>query len=140
MSMFQCARYTERDTRNMRTFNIWMIAAMLLFAATTILLGRRFLLHGPLAWLLIVATITLLAGAVATYMRFLRESDELLRKINLESLALAFGIGLVFMIGWRLFERVGAPHLDVDDPIVVMFFAWALGQWLGSRRYLGEAA
>src|ERR1051325_3808795 len=134
MSMFQCARFTERDPRNMRSFNVWMISAMLLFSATTILLGERFLIGGPLAWLLIAATMTLLTGAVFAYIRFLRESDELLRKINMESLALAFGIGLVFMIGWRLAERVGAPHLDVDDPIIVMLLAWGLGQWIGAGR------
>ncbi|HEX2059549.1 MAG TPA: hypothetical protein VHK90_02310, partial [Thermoanaerobaculia bacterium] len=93
--------------------------------------------HGALAYGLTAATIVLMTMAARAYVMFLRGADELLRKIQLEALALAFGAGGVFMIGWRLCERLGAPKLDVNDPFVVMAVVWGLGQWLGFRRYAG---
>ena len=95
---------------------------------------------GPVAWGLTALTIALLVMMVRAYVIFLRGVDELLRKIQLEALAFSFGASTVFMMGWRLCERLGAPKLDVDDPLIVMIFVFALGQWLGIRRYAGGDA
>ena len=73
--------------------------------------------------------------ACARYVRFLRRADELLRQIQLEGLALGFGAGMVFMFGYALAERAGAPPLDVADPLLPMAGCWVLGQWLATRRY-----
>ncbi len=136
-----CTLYTPRDRRNYQRFTWWMTASMFLFAAATILLGRSYLAPGPAAWTLSVASILLMVGAVRSYILFLRTADELLRKIHLESLALAFGVGVVAMMGYRLFERLGAPKLDINDPFLVMIAVWAVAQWLGARRYAaGEAS
>lgn len=75
---------------------------------------------------------------VRAYVRFLRNADELLRKIHLEALAIAFGTGAVFMPVYRLCERLGAPKLDSVDPLFVILLAWVFGQWFGGRRYAGE--
>lgn len=136
---FGCARImTERDARNLRVFNRWFVAAMLLFAASTVVLTERWVTDVAAGGVLAGATILVLAIAVASYQRFLREADELLRKIQIEGLAAGFGAGALFMIGWRLCERIGAPRLDVDDPLLVMVVAWGLGQWIGVRRYMAE--
>jgi len=140
MATFQQActsLYTERDARNMRVFNYWFFAAMICFAGTTILVGEKFLARGPVAWGLTVLTIALFVMMVRAYMIFLRGADELLRKVQLEALSFSFGATIVFMIGYRLCERLGAPKLDVDDPMLVMVLVFALGQWLGIRRYAG---
>ena len=90
-----------------------------------------------MAWVLTAATILLFTGTVRAYIVFIRNADELLRKIQVEALALSFGTATIFMIGWRLCERLGAPQLDVDDPLLVMVITWAIGQWMGMRRYAG---
>lgn len=131
--------YTARDARNLRVFNFWLLAGMLCFAAATILLARKILTPGPLAWALTILTIVLITVALRAYIVFLRGADELLRKIQLEALSLSFGAVAIFMLGWRLFERLGAPKLDVDDPFLVMTLVWALGQWYGFRRYRGTS-
>lgn len=41
---------------------------------------------------------------------------------------------------WRLCERLGAPKLDVVDPVLVMIAFRVAGQWLGLRRYRVEAS
>ena len=127
--------YTPRDARNLKVFNAWLMGAVVMFSAATILLAKDLVTPVPLGWALTIATIVLLALAARAYIIFLRHADELLRKIQLEALAMSFGAAVVFMLGWRLCERLGAPKLDVDDPFLVMTLVWALGQWTGFRRY-----
>jgi len=129
--------YTPQDARNLRIFSGWALAAALVFSSATLLIGERILPRGVLAWCLAVTATLLAFGAVRSYMIFLRSADELLRKIQLEGLALGFGAGAVFTLGWRLFERLGAPKLDIVDGLPVMMLFWALGQYLGFRRYGG---
>lgn len=127
--------YTPRDTRNMRIFNIWALAAGVTFVAATILIVKDIVPRGPLAWGLATANFIVVFLAVRAYMVFLRGADELLRRIQLEGLALGFGAGAVFMLSYRIFERLGAPKLDSADPFVIMAVFWALGQYIGLRRY-----
>lgn len=126
--------FTPRDLRNYRHFTWWMTAAMLTFAAATILIDGNFI-PPALGWVLTIASLALMVGAMRSYIVFLRVADELLRKVHLEALAFAFGAGIVAMMGYRLCERLGAPKLDVNDAGLVMLLCWMGGQWLGSRRY-----
>jgi hypothetical protein len=129
--------YTPRDSQNLRVFSIWTMAAAVSFATATILIGERIIDRGVLAWSLAGLTLLLSLLAIRSYLIFLRAADELLRRIQLEGLALGFGAGAVFMMSYRLFERLGAPKLDSNDPFIIMAVFWALGQYIGMRRYSG---
>jgi hypothetical protein len=102
---------------------------MVLFVAGTFVTKRL----GPSAVGWALAVTTPIAGCIVmgAYIRFLRHADELLRKIHLESLALGFGGGLLFIFSYRLFERLGAPQIDTNDAALVMMAFAAIGQWLG---------
>lgn len=126
--------YTPRDLRNYTHFTGWMTAGMLVFAAATILIDGKWIPDSA-GWVLTVAAIVLMVITVRAYVQFLRNADELLRKVHLEALALAFGAGAVAMMGYRLCERLGAPKLDINDPFLVMMVVWVGGQYLGARRY-----
>ena len=130
-----CGDLTANDRRNLMRFNYWSLAWMLLWALALVAVKRLEIFHGAPGWAL--AALTVVPGVVAlrTYVTFLREADELLRKIQLEALALAFGTGVLFMMSWRLVEALGGPQLDISQPVVVMFVVWALAQWLVARRY-----
>ncbi len=127
--------FTPRDAVNVRRFNLWMIVTALFFAAGTIVLGEGFIPRVPVAWLFPFVGAVLGFGALRAYVHFLRNADELLRKIHLDALALGFGSGVIFMPVYRLCERLGAPKLDSVDPIIIFVLAWAIGQWRGFRRY-----
>lgn len=130
--------FTPRDLRNYSHFTGWLIAAMIAFAAATILIDGQWI-SAAAGWALTVATIALMIIAVRAYIRFLHHADELLRKVHLDALALAFGIGAVAMMGYRLCERLGAPKLDINDPFLVMMLVWIGAQIIGARRYaVGE--
>lgn len=125
---------TDRDRRNLGRFNFWVIVWMVVFLAATVAVAEEWI-SGPAAVVLASAPIALSLAAAWCYLRFLRQADELLRKIHLEALALGFGAGAVLMLGYRLLERVGAPPMDSGDPVMAMFLGWALGLWIGTRRY-----
>ena len=127
--------YTPRDLRNLRVFNIWTFSAAACFVGVTFLLRKSIVDTGVLGWSLAILTLVLTLLATRAYVVFLRSADELVRRIQLEGLALGFGAGAVFMLPYRLFERLGAPKLDSADPFVIMAIFWALGQYLGMRRY-----
>jgi hypothetical protein len=74
-------------------------------------------------------------AAVWTYLRLLRRMDELERKIQVEALALGFGAGAVGMTAYRLFERAGAPPVDVNDALLVMLLGYVAGVVTARRRY-----
>lgn len=126
--------FTPRDAHNYRVFSLWMIAAAIAFMAATLLLDGRFV-PPLLGWMLTALAVSLMLISMRSYVLFLRSADELLRKVHLEALALAFGAGVVAMMGYRLCERLGAPKLDVNDAALVMLVCWVAGQWLGARRY-----
>jgi hypothetical protein len=130
----QCAGMTETDRKNQMRFVRWTLAWAIAFVLATFLLedGR---LPEAAAWLVALAPSLLGLGAIGAYFRFLRDADELLRKIQLESLALAFGAGMLFMLGYRLHERAGAPGLDMNDPLLVMCLVWAGSQMYLNSRY-----
>jgi hypothetical protein len=73
--------------------------------------------------------------AVASYFRLLRGADELERKIQVEALALGFGAGAVGMMAYRLAERAGAPSMDINDALLVMLVAYAVGVVVARRHY-----
>ena len=66
---------------------------------------------------------------------FLRNADELLRKIQLQGLAMGFGAGVVFVTGYQLLEAAGAAQMQTDHLIMVMMFSWVAGQLYGMWHY-----
>jgi uncharacterized membrane protein len=134
MTLSCSSLFTPRDLKSYQQFTWWLTAGMVVFAAATILIDGQWI-PDPAGWALTVLAIVLLMMTVRAYIHFLRNADELLRKVHLDALALAFGAGAVAMMGYRLCERLGAPKLDINDPFLVMLLVWVGGQYLGARRY-----
>jgi Na+-translocating ferredoxin:NAD+ oxidoreductase RnfA subunit len=127
-----------RDTHNLRVFSAWVVAAALSFATSLIVIDGMPSARGPLGWFLATLTGVLAVAAIRAYLRFIRVADELLRKIQLDGLAVGFGAGVVFTMCSSILERLGAPRLEMSAPFVVMLVFWALGQYLGMRRYMAD--
>lgn len=125
---------TPTDRRKLRRVNWIGLFWMAGFVATTFV-GLRDEPSQLLGWGLIALTTVLGIATIAAYVDFLKTADELLRKIQLEALSLAFGVGMVFSFSYRLCEQFGAPQLDVNDPMLLMIVVWAVGQALATRRY-----
>lgn len=132
--------YTARDARNQRRFTLWMLAAGLAYVGATAALRWRAALPGALPWLLSGLAWLLALQAIRRYVIFLRNADELLRRIQTEALALGFGAGAVVSMLYPLAEELGAPRLGGNAAALVMMLAWSAGTWLGTRRFSGKSA
>ena len=125
-----------RDRANGRRVMFWSIgwAASMLFSSAAV----SFDWFGGGAESLIAAGISTLIGlgTVGAYRRFLSETDELRQRIELEALALAFGVGIV---GGLAYSQV-SQSLDWGEPrfafvMSAMLFVYCAGVILGRRRY-----
>lgn len=120
-----------------RRFLLWMLAAAVAYVAATAALRRQPELPALLPWGLTALAMALAAGAIVAFRRYLRGADELVRKIEIDALAIAFGAGALFTMLYPLCERLGAPRLGLADAALVLMFAWMAGAWIGWRRYRG---
>jgi hypothetical protein len=130
-----CQGMTERDRRNARTTNYWMFGWMVVFVGSTFAMRGGYLEPGLLAWVLLAACTALGLVVVHFYMRFLRDADELLRKIQLEALAIGFGAAFVGTFTMSLIERLYGWSFDIGDLLLVMVIFYMLGIINGMRRY-----
>ena len=126
---------TREDKRNEYRFAAWCLAWAVTYVAAHWVLKADLDLATPLVWLLVAVPILTILAAVFSYLHFLRNADELLRKIQLQGLAMGFGAGVVFVTGYQLLEAAGAAQMQTDHLIMVMTFSWVAGQLYGMWHY-----
>ncbi len=128
----QCS--SPQDRRNQFRFVWWTLGWAVSFVAATFLLVEE-VVTGPTRWVVVALPALVLVQTVRTYIRFLRETDELTRRIQLDALATAFGITVVGLMGYSLVTVAGGPELGVDGLITAPMVIWALSQFVASLRY-----
>ena len=134
-SLIHCGTSSQRDRRNQWRVTLWALVWALSFTAVTLVIKKQ--------WLPLGATVAGVIGTalfgiatILAYRRFLRETDELRRKIEVEALAPAFGIGLVGgMTYWLLALRGAVPATDFVYVFLLMIIAHPVGVLIGLRRY-----
>ena len=126
---------TAADRRNQYRFILRLLAWAITFVGASWLLGNRGDLAPVLAWSLALVPNLFAIAALFAYLRFLREADELVRRIQLEGLAFGFGAGVVAAMAWFTLERVGIPQLSGDTVVLIMLMGWVTGQLAASWRY-----
>lgn len=121
---------TETDERNRRVFSIWCYIYGVGISA--VILTAHFFpeISGPFAWLLAMIPVALGMAALRAFLRFLREADEFIRKVQLEGIAVGFGAASIFCIAYFALELFGAPRL----PLVVATLPMGLGWVVGALR------
>ncbi|HSS47689.1 MAG TPA: hypothetical protein VLX28_01965 [Thermoanaerobaculia bacterium] len=130
----QCSG-TQRDRRNQGRVNLWSFAWALSFVAVMLEIKKEWLSLGMTLAGVGVTSILGVATLLA-YRRFLLEADELRRKIEVEALALAFGVGVVGGMSYWLLAVCGAvPPEDFFYVFLAMILTHPLGVLIGRRRY-----
>lgn len=97
----------KRDKRNRNlaigVYLLWIAA----FVVSHLSIKKGWILDPWAIWALVLGTLGLGIAMFHTYRRFLIHADELTRKIELESLAFAFGVGLLLGVTAWLLETAG---------------------------------
>jgi hypothetical protein len=127
-----------RTCRNQRKVVLWSLVWMSSWVAVTLALTSGWLASGAPGIIAAVVSSSLGIGTAVAYRRFLNEADEVQRKIELEALALAFGVGVVGGFAYWLLERSGAVPIAKADLLYVLAvtcLTYSAGVLLGKRRY-----
>ncbi len=132
---FCSAGITERDRRNIRKVNRWILAWMSCWVAVTFLISRELVPPGVATYAAVLATAALGVATLLSYVKFLHEAEELQRKIQLEALGFGFGVGFVAAVLLDLLTEIGAWGGEPADVIMFMVPAYSLGLIFGSWRY-----
>lgn len=127
---------TPTDRRNQWRIIAWALAWAVAYLAVTAGL-RSGVVEGRAMSLAGVALCGALGlGTFMAYRRFLIEADELRRKIELEALAAAFGVGVFGGLTYWLLALAGlVSEADVSAIVVLMILTHSVGTVLGLRRY-----
>jgi len=128
-------RASACDAANQRRFLLAMLAAALAYCVAAAAVRWRAELPPVLPWVCIAVEAALALLAVRRYMIYLRETDELVRKVEIEALAAGFGAGAVAAFLLPLLGHLGVPWLDSRDVALVLMVGWAAGSFFGHRRY-----
>lgn len=130
-----CTQMTAADRRNSWRAIGWLFVWMVSFLSVAFAIRTEALPAGLWTYLAIAGSTVLGVVTVLAYVRFVRQADELQRKIQLEALALGFAGGFVAQFAFSLIERAGIMEVDIGDPFLVMCICFAVGLFLGARRY-----
>ncbi|MCB1049508.1 MAG: hypothetical protein H6510_12535 [Acidobacteria bacterium] len=136
MDEFNCQEgFSPQDRKKFRTTQNWMMGWLLSFAVGLVVLSRFLQLNPVLKWTLALGPNLLGFITLRSYVQFIRQADELVRKVQLEALALGFGVGIIFLLGYGLLEKIGMPELGTSDPVAIFVLTWGAAGWWGMRRY-----
>jgi hypothetical protein len=89
-----------------------------------------------ISMLAIVINAAIGLGVIFTFMRYLKELDELQRKIQLDALALSMGVSLVASFSYSLLVTAKfITGVEVSDIILLMTLTYVVGTIVGQIRY-----
>lgn len=130
-----CGIQTPHDRRNQITLLRWILGFGITFLAAVWLSETgRVGDGGPGIGLALVPS-AFAAGAIWSYMRYVREADELARTIQLQAIATGFGVTIGFLVLYPLFEQAGAPAAGLYEAAVIGMCAFAGGELIATARY-----
>jgi hypothetical protein len=129
------AQLAPSDLTRYRRAHYWFGAWLVSMAAAVFGLDHWGSSLGPLVYPVAALPAVLMAIGLISYGKFLAHADELTRKIQVEAMAVGFGVGLLLAVTYPLAEKVGAPDLNLAYLVVVMVLAYGLTvTWL-QRHY-----
>lgn len=125
----------RRTIRNRLQFVFWT----LLFVAS--FLGGKWLVDGG-GWELggpaeiAISLLPLIPGLLAmrAYLRFFRETDEMMREIQTEGVLFAFAATLVFWGAIQLPQHVWLPKVEAGTVVGAMWISFSIGVCRASFR------
>lgn len=127
---------TPRDLRNLRRWLLWMLAWVVVAVPDASWFGH---VDGRASWVTLLQAALVgvaLVGVVGSFVRYVRETDELNRLVQLRALSVGFGAGfLTSELGQSAVDAGLVAGVDRDVPILAMIVAYAVTSVLVLRRY-----
>ena len=127
---------TEKDRKNQRAIIYWSLGWILPFLGTNLAIVNEWIASDALSMAMILVVTGLGLAVLAAYHRFLRSADELMRKIQLDALAVTVGVGVVAGFSYTLLERAEiVGQAEAMTLVMVMVVTYIIGVVAGLRRF-----
>lgn len=136
MRQIQSGGMNERLRRNTLKLMGWTVAWVVTMAIATF--GPAVVWESKAVTLgSILVNVAAGAGMIIANKEYLMGVDELQRKIQLEAMALALGVALVFGLAYSTADTANLVPFDAEiaHVVIAVCAAYALGIFLGHRRY-----
>ena len=127
---------SEADQKNQRRIVLVSLAWIVPFLFADFAIENGWIESDGLAIATTVVVTILGVAVIATYRRFLQQADELMRKIQLDALGLAFGVGVVVVFMMSLLSSAAIlTDFAPLDLVMVMIITYVASIVIGVRRY-----
>lgn len=117
---------------------LWEVAAAMLAYMGAIMLSTH-LLHGSVTGTpkVLIALLPLLplVFMFMAVIRFVRYTDELLRRMHVQAFAIAAGVTAFLALTYGCLEMAGLPRLSAWWTFFCIDVVWGLAVWVLERRY-----
>lgn len=120
---------TDADRRNQMWVAGGIIAWSLAYTITNELMHR-----GASVWLVLIPA-AVAVTVVWLYARFLRETDEYVRWLQFQGLALGFGLSLFVIALLEALRKAGHSYDFADESATVMLLSWGVSQLFIAWRH-----
>jgi hypothetical protein len=131
-----CKGLPARDIRNANLVNLWALAWVVTLALTTFLSSYQWYSSTTPTMIGFVVHSGIGLGMFLAYKRFLRELDELERKIQLDALAGSVGVTVVGFSAYSILEKAGfLPDLKPSYLIMLIALTYIAGVIIGRVRH-----
>ena len=124
----------RHNTRQLAYWTLAWVASMALAS-----FGPKFIWQEnlPFTILAIVLNAAFGVGMILAYIRHTKSMDEMQRKIQLEAMGIALGVGLVGGLSYALLDttNVISGNADISVLVVLMTITYLIGIFIGQMRY-----
>jgi len=127
---------SEKDRRNQRQIVLWSQAWIGPFLFVDLAVTHGWIESDTFAIVATLAVTVLGIGLLLAFRRFLKDADELRRKIELDALAMTVGVGIVAGFSYSLLESAGLiDKAELMNLVVVMAATYVITVIVGLRRF-----
>lgn len=131
-----CKGLPARDIRNSNIVNMWALAWVATLAITAFLSGYEWYSSAFPTMIGFAVHSGIGLGMLFAYKRFLRELDEMERKIQLDALASSVGITVIGFSAYSILAKAGfVPELIPAYLIMLIALTYIAGIIIGRVRY-----
>lgn len=123
-----------------RRYLMEMPGAMVLYVLVILLTTHLLRNHPPEPWRVLIALMPLVPIALAfvAVLRFMQHTDEMIRRVHVNALAIAAGLTAFLALTWGCLEMAGLPKLSGWWVFVCVDVVWGTSVFILQRRLTGK--
>lgn len=129
--------FTEITKKNTMNLAYWTFAWLISMALATF--GPEFIWEDntPLTIIGIAVNLALGVGMIVANMRYIKGLDDLQKKIQLDAMAMALGVGVIGGLSYSLLDTTNiiSGNAEISILVIIISISYMIGIFIGQKRY-----